>query len=71
MMGNKAKHNIVWKTLKDTPTLAQWTMGPQVPTPTIPVCSSIQAPRCNERVVMQPDRFMYLGEFFKAIPKLR
>ncbi|WKA01628.1 hypothetical protein VitviT2T_019899 [Vitis vinifera] len=42
-------------------------MGPEIPTPTILVSSSTSMPRRNGRIVMQLDRFMYLGESFKAI----
>ena len=38
------------------------------PVPTIFV-SSTSMPRHSGRVVIQPDRFMYLGEFFESIPK--
>ena len=44
-------------------------MGPKVYTPTIPISSSTPMPRHSERVVIQPDSFMYLREFFEAIPK--
>ena len=36
--------------------------------PTIFV-SSTSMPRHSGRVVIQPDRFMYLGEFFESIPQ--
>ncbi|KAL6311861.1 hypothetical protein AAG906_021596 [Vitis piasezkii] len=67
MMSNRTRCDIDWKALEDAPTLAHGTMGPEVPTPTILVSSSTPMPRCNGRIVMQLDRFMYLGESFKAI----
>ncbi|KAL6322983.1 hypothetical protein AAG906_023600 [Vitis piasezkii] len=45
MISNRARRDIDWKALEDTPTLAQEIMGPE------------------------PDRFMYWGESFEAIPK--
>ncbi|RVW68552.1 Retrovirus-related Pol polyprotein from transposon TNT 1-94 [Vitis vinifera] len=45
MISNRARRDIDWKALEDTPTLAHETMG------------------------LEPDRFMYLGESFEAIPK--
>ena len=42
-------------------------MGPEVSTPTIPINSSTLVPRHSGRVVIKPNRFMYLGEFFEAI----
>ena len=69
MISNKARHDIDWKALKDTPTLAHETMGPEVSTPAILVSSSTSLPCRSGRVVIQPDKFMYLGESFEAIPK--
>ena len=69
MMNDRVKHDIDWRTLEDTPTLAQRTMRQQVPTPTILVNSSTFMAHCSGRIVIQPDKFMYLREFIKAIPK--
>ena len=69
MMSNKAKCDIDWRAIEDTLTLGQRTMCPKVPTPTILVSSSTQEPRYNGRVVVQPNRFMYLGKSFDAFLK--
>ena len=69
MISNRTKCDIDWRTLEDTFTLAQVTMGLKVPTPIILVSSSILVPCHSRRVVIQPDRFMYLGESFETIPK--
>ena len=69
MMSNRENCDIDWKTLKDTFTLAQETMGVEVSTPTILVTSCTLVPHYSRRVVIQPYRFMYLGEFFEAIPE--
>ncbi|RVW91390.1 hypothetical protein CK203_066483 [Vitis vinifera] len=45
-----------WKTLKDTFTLAQETMGLEVSTPTILVTSCTLVPHYSRRVVIQPYR---------------
>ncbi|RVW26774.1 hypothetical protein CK203_060474 [Vitis vinifera] len=67
MISNRAKHDIDWKGLENTPTLAQETMDPEISTPSIPISSSTPVPCRSWRVVILLDRFMYLGEFFKAI----
>ena len=67
MMSNKEKRDIDWKTLEDTPILAQRTIDLKVPKPTILLSSNTLVPHCGKRVVIQPDTFMYLGESFEAI----
>ena len=62
MMSNRARCDIDWKALKYTPTSAQETMGLKVYTPIIPVSFSTPVPHRSGRVVIQPDRFMYLRE---------
>ena len=69
MMSKRAKCDIDWKALENAPTFAQEAMGPKVSTPTIPINSSTLVPRHSGRVVIQPNRFMYLGESFEAIQK--
>ena len=69
MISNRARHDIDLKALKDTPTSAQEAIGPKVYTSTIPFSSSTPMPSHSGRVVIQLDRFMYLREFFEAIPK--
>ena len=69
MMSNMAIRDIDWKALEDTPTLTWGTMGLEFPTPTTPVNSSTLVPRRSRRIIMQLDWFMYLEEFFKAIPE--
>ena len=69
MMSNKARHNIDWKALENTPTLAQETLGPEVSTPIILINFSTPMPHCSGRIVIQLDKFMYLGESFEAILK--
>ena len=66
---NRVKRDIDWKTLENTPTLTQGTMGPEIPTPTILVSSSTLVPCHNGRVFIWPYRFMYLGKSFEAIPE--
>ena len=56
MMSNRAKHDINWMT-----------MGPKVLTPTILVSSSTLVPRRSGKVVIQSNKFMYLGESFEVI----
>ena len=40
MVSNRAKCEIEWRALKDISTLSQKTMGPDVPTPFIPITSN-------------------------------
>ena len=68
-MSNMTKHDIDCRALEDSLTLAYGTMGLKVPTSTILVSSSTPMPRFSGRVVIQLDRFMYLGESFKVIPE--
>ena len=67
MMSNRARHDIDWKALENGPTLAQEIMGLKVSTPTILVRFSTPVPHRCGRVIIQPDRFMYLEESFEAI----
>ena len=67
MMSNRARRDIDWKALENTPTLAWETIGLNVSTPTILVSSSTPVPRCSERIVIVPDRFMYLRDSFQTI----
>ena len=71
MMSNKAKCDVDWKTLDDTLILAQGTMGLEVPTPIILVSSNTSVPYRSGRVVIQPNRFMFLEKSFKAISEER
>lgn len=63
-MSNMVKRHIDWKALEDTPTLTQGMMGLEIPTHTIPISSSTPIPYHGRKVVMQPNRFMYLGRVF-------
>ena len=67
MVNNRAKHDIDWKALENTLTLAQKTLGPEVFTPIILINFSAPMPHCSGRIVIQLDKFMYLGESFKSI----
>ena len=42
-------------------------MDPEVSTPTILVNSNAPVSCCSKRVVMQQDKFIYLGDSFNAI----
>ena len=52
MISNRARRDIDWKALEDTPTLAHETMGPEVSTPAILVSSSTSLPCRSGRVVI-------------------
>ena len=69
MISTKARCDIDWKVLEDTPILAQRTIGPEVPTPTIPISYNTLVSHLSMRVVIQLDRFMYLGVSFETILK--
>ena len=64
MMSNNVKSKVDLRNVDKTPITTQNTIDL---IPTIPI-SSTPVPRSNGRVVAQPDRFMYLGESFGAIP---
>ena len=65
MVSNNVKSKVILRYLDKTPITSQDTMDL---IPTIPN-SSTPIPRHSGRVVKQPNRFMYLGESFKAIPE--
>ena len=64
IMSNMVKRHIDWKALEDTSTLTQGIMGLEIPTHTIPISSSTPMPHHGRKVVMQPNRFMYLRRVF-------
>ena len=67
MIGNKAKCNIDWRILEDTPIIAQKTMDLEVQSLILLDTSITQEPCHSGKVVIQSNKFMYLGQSFEAI----
>ena len=62
MMSNKTKGKVNLREPDETPITTSKTMDL---IPTILIFST-QVSRCSEKVIVQPNQFMYLGEFFEV-----